>query len=432
MVCQGASQTRFRALKHENGIPGKTTIIVRVIACFQPLQDCQAEYFRHLLKPVTRRRVYQIKVLSILVVIFSLMIEADSSWLCQPHSTLEPPNLNCMISPPEVRQHAFLPRINPCRILANVGVNGYGFSTLPERGPILEADGLLGQYVPASHTPLLTPNPFLNEKQVLLPTELDGKPPPSEVSPPQQKRYIIFDHSGNQTRLIGSLCSPNQHPTADVSTSLVAYNFPAQGHIVKAEQNCLDIPILQEELGENHMVIEGSDMHEDTDEIDALLYSDDDDDESHNDEENYDGEDGDEASTGHSPLTVKDKFEDQAEDITEEVASSNVFSKRRKALDGGYIKLSLLNTTKTVQTLGSYPRDSDADFRCSLREEMSPLKGSKQSRMDKIHDTLKILQTMVPSSKGKDPVVILDEAIDYLKCLKSEAEALFMEVPESF
>lgn len=53
MVCQAASQTRFRALKHENGMAGKAPIIVKVIACFQPLQDCQAEYFRHLLKPVT-------------------------------------------------------------------------------------------------------------------------------------------------------------------------------------------------------------------------------------------------------------------------------------------------------------------------------------------------------------------------------------------
>ncbi|KAI3685758.1 hypothetical protein L6452_35016 [Arctium lappa] len=53
MVCQSAGQTRFRALKHENGIAGSATIIVKVIACFQPLQDCQAEYFRHLLKPVT-------------------------------------------------------------------------------------------------------------------------------------------------------------------------------------------------------------------------------------------------------------------------------------------------------------------------------------------------------------------------------------------
>ncbi|XXG61093.1 hypothetical protein AAC387_Pa04g2835 [Persea americana] len=51
MVCQAASKTRFRALKHENGIAGSATIIVRVIACFQPLQHCQAEYFRQLLKP---------------------------------------------------------------------------------------------------------------------------------------------------------------------------------------------------------------------------------------------------------------------------------------------------------------------------------------------------------------------------------------------
>lgn len=41
MVSQAASQTRFRATKHENGIAGSATIIVRVIACFQPLQDCQ-------------------------------------------------------------------------------------------------------------------------------------------------------------------------------------------------------------------------------------------------------------------------------------------------------------------------------------------------------------------------------------------------------
>ncbi|KAH1253184.1 hypothetical protein GmHk_04G009919 [Glycine max] len=41
MVCQAASQTRFRALKHENGIAGSSTIIVRVIACFQPLRECQ-------------------------------------------------------------------------------------------------------------------------------------------------------------------------------------------------------------------------------------------------------------------------------------------------------------------------------------------------------------------------------------------------------
>lgn len=49
MVCQAASQTRFRALKHENGIAGSATIIVRVIACFQPLQDCQVSETDNLL-----------------------------------------------------------------------------------------------------------------------------------------------------------------------------------------------------------------------------------------------------------------------------------------------------------------------------------------------------------------------------------------------
>lgn len=41
MVCQSSGQTRFRALKHLSGTAGSATIIVRVIACFQPLQDCQ-------------------------------------------------------------------------------------------------------------------------------------------------------------------------------------------------------------------------------------------------------------------------------------------------------------------------------------------------------------------------------------------------------
>ena len=35
MVWKAAAQTRFRVFKHENGI------IVRVIACFQLLQNCQ-------------------------------------------------------------------------------------------------------------------------------------------------------------------------------------------------------------------------------------------------------------------------------------------------------------------------------------------------------------------------------------------------------
>ncbi|KAG7550061.1 hypothetical protein ISN45_At05g008410 [Arabidopsis thaliana x Arabidopsis arenosa] len=54
MVSQSAGQTRFRTFKYENnGDSSRPTIVVRVIACFQPMDNCQAEYFRHILKPVT-------------------------------------------------------------------------------------------------------------------------------------------------------------------------------------------------------------------------------------------------------------------------------------------------------------------------------------------------------------------------------------------
>ncbi|CAN8298852.1 unnamed protein product [Cochlearia groenlandica] len=54
MVRQSSGQTSFRALMYEtNGDSNKPTIVVRVIACFQHMANCQAEYFRHMLKPVT-------------------------------------------------------------------------------------------------------------------------------------------------------------------------------------------------------------------------------------------------------------------------------------------------------------------------------------------------------------------------------------------
>ncbi|GAB4838412.1 hypothetical protein Ancab_027947 [Ancistrocladus abbreviatus] len=358
------------------------------------------------------------------------MIGTDGSWLCQQHSTWEPPNLSCMIGPPEARQHQFLAaHINPCGVLANLGLNGYEFSTFPEKGPGIEANCLLGKYVPHIQTSVLTPNPFVNGKQDLLPAGLDGKPSSFEASSPQQKRYLIFDYSGNQTTLIlGSPCPPIQNSTAAVSKSLCAYNSPAQGHLTNAEQISLDKPILQEDLEENHIGVEGSDFHEDTDEINALLYSDDDN-ESQNDDENYNEENDDEISTGHSPLAAKEKFEAQVEDITEEVASSDVSFKRGKALDGGYTKMPFTNYRKPIQPHVLHPSDTDADFSHSSGEKMGPLLGSKRPRRDKIRHTLKILQSIVPNTKGKEPVVVLDEAINYLKSLKFEVKAFLLEEP---
>ncbi|KAH7330957.1 hypothetical protein KP509_04G095600 [Ceratopteris richardii] len=52
MICQAASLIRFHACKHLSGTSGHQTMNFRIIAGFQPSHTCQAEYFRHLLKPV--------------------------------------------------------------------------------------------------------------------------------------------------------------------------------------------------------------------------------------------------------------------------------------------------------------------------------------------------------------------------------------------
>lgn len=80
MVCQKASQTTFRTLKHENGIAGCATIIVRVIACFQPLQDCQVSWptFFTIQTPVSRTVVLRCSIFSnILINVFLFIFQAE-------------------------------------------------------------------------------------------------------------------------------------------------------------------------------------------------------------------------------------------------------------------------------------------------------------------------------------------------------------------
>ncbi|GMH03029.1 hypothetical protein Nepgr_004868 [Nepenthes gracilis] len=347
------------------------------------------------------------------------MLEADASWLCQRHSVKKTPDFSCMISPFEPKQHELLHAdINPCRFSADVGPNGYGISALPERSPILETRGLIRQCSPHLQTPLLTTNPFVNEKQSLLSTRLDGKPSTCEAFSPQRKGYLIFDQSGNETRLIlNSLCSPVQNSIAAIQKSFCGYECHVEGHVVNVEKACFEMPILGEELHENHEVAEGSDSHEDTEEINALLYSSDEDNDGGDD--SYNGEEDDELSTGHSP--------ERLEDDTEEVASSDGSSKRFKTLNDGYCQSPLKDTARVVRPHGLYEDEYGVGFSCSPAVGMGPVVGGKRSRKDKIVATLRILQSIIPGVKGKDPFRVLDEAIDYLKCLKHEAKALSLE-----
>ncbi|CAN7046363.1 hypothetical protein IGI04_008640 [Brassica rapa subsp. trilocularis] len=156
-----------------------------------------------------------------------------------------------------------------------------------------------------------------------------------------QKRLMILDQSGNQTRLF-------QCP------------FPLTAEPVKLSE-------LDEHYGQE------SEMHEDTEEINALLYSDEEDCES----------DDEVMSTGHSPYPLEQVCNKR---VSEEIDAP---SKRQKLLD-----------------------ISQEDTGSGLSNE--------QSRKDKIRTALKILESIVPGAKGNQALLLLDEAIDYLKLLKQD------------
>lgn len=168
---------------------------------------------------------------------------------------------------------------------------------------------------------------------------------------------MILDQSGNQTRLL-------QCP------------FPLTAEPVK--------------LSELQHRVEESEMHEDTEEINALLYSD----------EDYESDDEDEVmSTGHSPYSVE-----------------QVCNKRQlEEIDGPCKRQRLLDKVENISGLSS-----SLVVGTSTKEDTGSGLSNEQARKDKILTALKILESIVPGAKGNQALLLLDEAIDYLKLLKQE------------
>ncbi|PPR91426.1 hypothetical protein GOBAR_AA29253 [Gossypium barbadense] len=402
MVCQAASQTRFRALKHENGIAGKPTIVVRVIACFQPMEDCQAEYFRHLLKPVTIEHCPSPGICS------SWMVKTNNSWVFPQHSSWRLPELSCMSASLEPRQPECLPAcINPSSHILSVSVSklgslvpgmNYGTHVLPANIAmpgsadisVLKAEqkyqphGLLQQLYPSFPTSLPSRGSFLNEQQFMIANGHTGRAAANFVSGSFQKGLIIFDHSGSQTRLIcGSFRSPHQHAATAITELASSLDIHEGLQAVKTNTLIPTPPALQEEYDENRLGVEGSEMH--------------------------------------SPIRIKRSFQNQDHDndVIEQVASSDGPNKRQKLLNGGHKQSIMVDAACSVKLEGSHEYDSDAES--SYRGEILH---TEQSMKDKIRLTLKILESIIPGTKGKDPLLVLDESVDYLKSLKLEAETL--------
>lgn len=362
------------------------------------------------------------------MVVVSLMVELSGSWLYQQHPPLESSVFtNCMIAPVEHRQHESLPAsMNPCRVSATFGLNGFGFSGLNDTSLTIEGNGSLQKSAPHFQAPL-TDNQCHGGHGFHFPARAGDKLSTCELPYAQQKKFLIFDQSNNETRLIFSSLSPRMENLATpLATSCPAWSlrddsfgayhhYHAEKQEKVMEQAWTKTPALCEESGENEIIDEFSEMREDTEEINALLYSEDDDD------DGLDDEDDDEVSSGHSPLPKEIRYCEKHVDEKEnddEVASLERSSKRQKAVHSVHDKLWQSPTDEEI---------NDGDYIEALEEGVCPAIGSKRPRKDKIHDTLRVLESIIPGLKSKDPLVVLDEAISYLKCLRCNAKNMSLE-----
>ncbi|KAL1565922.1 transcription factor bHLH145-like protein [Salvia divinorum] len=375
MVSQAASQTRFRALKHESGIAGSATIIVRVIACFQPLQDCQAEYFRHLLKPLEDSTRNQL-ILRLLVCLngkafrvplprrrFHVEKPSSRTWLDFPTvEGTEPNRLQNWFYQKQQFHQAFVPA----------------------------PDSASGQKLPLG---------LSDVERLRTPTV------------PGQKRFLVFDQSGDKTTLLYSsgAHAPVQFGACQPPNPPFAYNLGVETRNLKDES-----------FEENSKDVTEGEMHEDTEELDALLCSD------------YDSDcsEDEETSTGHSPSTMTDNGAPKlAEETGEEVDSFSVPLKRRKLVDENDDVPSSRHDASSLKTFAySEQAESDAESSCGSRKGESYLKpGCKRSRRDEILETVSLLQSIIPDSNGKDAIFVIDQTIHYLRSLRAKAKALGLE-----
>ncbi|KAK6805485.1 hypothetical protein RDI58_003270 [Solanum bulbocastanum] len=398
MVCQAASQTRFRALKHENGITGRATIRVRVIACFQPLQNCQAEYFRQLLKPVT----------------WNLYNPYHWFLFCldgyNQQAPILPAGYYMDFTKFELCHYTLATWTSPWCSISEARHNGANW---------------LSNLVPIK-------NEYPSDTKRFLPHLIGFKSPPTDASTSSQKRFLICDQSGNQTRFFFSQGRPAENEIITPKEVFGAYGLHQNENLnAVVEQRSHVKPVIGEKSDESYVNGEESNTHEDTDDINALLFSSDDI-EGDEDDDVY-GEDDEVTSTDRSPCAKQGccgcgEHEQQSVELTEEVASSDGTCKRLRLLDGGYKKSSYIESR--------WPND-DVEARCvrgslpsSGKDKDSSL--STRERKVKIHETLRILESLIPGIKSKDPLLVIDEAINYLKSLRGKAEALVSELPQEY
>ncbi|XP_039039049.1 transcription factor bHLH145-like [Hibiscus syriacus] len=235
-----------------------------------------------------------------------------------------------------------------------------------------------------------------------------------------QKRFLVFYQSGVQTTVMLSSAFGTPIKCGSLGPKLpFACKLSREVPLAKVSQNLHPGPTFKGVFDENGTDVL-SEMREDTEELNALLYSDDDSDNT---------EDEEVTSTGHSPSTLTAYFE-QYEGGAEGVASSTGLTKKRKLLNNSnsYMQFPVDNTCSVNHNRYSEPEDdansSFANGQNSGSDGMDSSSDNKRMRADKIRETVSVLRSLIPGVEDKDAIMVLDDAIYHLKSLKRRAETL--------
>lgn len=315
------------------------------------------------------------------------------------------------------------------------GFNPFAFSANAPF-PEFSSSGLRGSYGLSSGLPprmesSVSPLDYIKESQSASAPRFGIETMANNVTSSYRRSYVICDQSDHLVRFFFSSFGPSTGKLIDLPMK------PVQ---VGCTRDVQQIPITEQTIPTNpkiqgasndSRVVEESEFCEDSEEINALLYSDDEYDYNYG-EEDCDGE---VTSTDRSPSKVEENLynDEQVGAMIEEVATSNGSTKRQRLLDGGYTKSLVVEHANSGENVRSpeYNNDMETSSAChsAIGSVMSSNLGVKRSRKDKIHETLTIIENIIPGLKSKEPTLIIDEAINYLKSLKVKAKALGLGYP---
>lgn len=338
------------------------------------------------------------------------MDKDHKSWPCPQHVAWPSLYLNCACTLPEPNSCDHSAVLNPSTCIFPA-VNAFPGFTAPAK--IEQTNEVQGFFQYPKSEPCLEETHTGGAMQNANPASL-------------QKKFLIFDHSGNETRVFYSSVFPLvQSPIVTATPFAQAYDVIEEGQATSIGKKHLPNYSLPEESDKDHLVNEESEMHEDTVEINALLYSDD------------SGSDDDDevTSTDHSPLATKRtcSIQERFEDTKEEVASSDWPNKRHKLIDGGRKRSPPpVDGASSVRLNETCEYVSDAESKYSggqvhssrKTEEDNSIVGDIQLKKDKIRESLRVLENLIPGAKGKHPLLVIDGTIDYLKSLMSQTGTL--------